>query len=105
MSAAKHTPGPWFIRETPNRIEVCTDDCGEGAWFPIWGVADVAPRSEGLANAQLIAAAPELLETLEHLAQRSDDLDTYSAEYYRSEMRRCIEDALEVVTRATGGAL
>ena len=65
MSDAKHTPGPWAVSTQGVGFEV---DSADG-----WQVAQAQQRHEDgrgkeatmrLANARLIAAAPELLEAL-----------------------------------------
>jgi hypothetical protein len=70
----KHTPGSWEVQETQRELQVITlpggaiesvviADCnvslGKG-WLT---------EGETLANARLIAAAPEMLEALERIAQ------------------------------------
>lgn len=69
---AKHTPGPWGIRnlssgEVPNGdIEIC----GSGARICIIEGSDAYHygwNSEREANARLIAAAPDLLGTLNRI--------------------------------------
>lgn len=57
----KHTPGPWRI--DPDNFNVYSD----GLLAQVYGHTH---NGERLANAQLIAAAPELLETLE-MAQKA----------------------------------
>ena len=61
MTAAKHTPGPWTIRE-PNGAGHGVSIPEIGAWF---GAMAWAP--ETMANARLCAAAPDLLEALKGL--------------------------------------
>jgi hypothetical protein len=53
----KHTPGPWSINE---RAQVVAADGGHIAYV------ECAPV---IANARLVAAAPELLEALQLIAQ------------------------------------
>lgn len=58
----KHTPGPWARRPGYDDYKVVNADG--------WRIADchdAPPRINGLANARLIAAAPELLEALERM--------------------------------------
>lgn len=58
MSKTKHTPGPWGASGTVVRA-----DNGQGAVIAELGKV----RDVNLANAALIAAAPELLRALEDL--------------------------------------
>ncbi len=75
---AKHTPGPWGLETVPTSIGIC-HQIGP---FPSTGYMEdnhacvyVDGRNSGgdsnavelLANARLIAAAPELLEALEEM--------------------------------------
>ena len=63
MSEAKHTPGPWVSRETPDDADF-THEINSKA-TPYFGVAAVyAIAQNAPANARLIAAAPDLLEAL-----------------------------------------
>ena len=80
MTDAKHTPGPWSVRTTrgkPVRYDgkwlvdgptgLRSDVTGEKVGPP---VADVHLSHE---DARLIAAAPELLATLEDMAAWTDE--------------------------------
>ena len=71
-----HTPGPWEIDLNTRPAEVCTvyniptqpSEDGKGQeWCYIRGALGYwgADEKENMANANLIAAAPELLEALE----------------------------------------
>ena len=61
---AKHTPGPWFAADTflnnqPNKIYIRQKKYGGDI------VADMGPTREvNMANAALLAAAPDLLDAL-----------------------------------------
>ena len=67
MSGVKHTPGPW---------EVCyTDEIYAGSKH----IADafiyaIGSLEQAVANAHLIAAAPDLLEALENLLTEAEDV-------------------------------
>jgi hypothetical protein len=66
MGEAKHTPGPWKVTKSSERKTLCVvnDDtwiCGE--LQALNGTA--IDERECLANARLIAAAPEMYEALE----------------------------------------
>ncbi len=80
---SKHTPGPWTLETVPTSIGTC-HKIGP---FPSLGVREenhacvyadnVRPHDYGhshvgdelLANARLIAAAPEMLDLLQHMAE------------------------------------
>lgn len=101
---SKHTPGPWRIRteKVPNgyrtNIEV---DClliatCNGSTNAMW---DFVPGArEGLANAQLIAAAPDLLDALLEVDAtiQTNDVDKYSLEPLRELVKAAIAKATRV---------
>ena len=70
MSTTKHTPGPWSITKaykcnhSPDYFGAIFGPKGK---FPRPGEAYGRTREEAQANAHLIAAAPELLESAENL--------------------------------------
>lgn len=72
---AQHTPGPWEITISSDNESYRIHHADEEAMFKIAVVDGFAPvmdinndmEAEGLANAQLIAAAPDLLSALETL--------------------------------------
>ena len=75
MTENGHTPGPWEMRDvSQNWLEILSPL--EGGSSPV--IATVLPTQyavlgkspEQFANARLIAAAPELLRILEHIALR-----------------------------------
>lgn len=65
---SKHTPGPWRMIKWSGSINVSTPDNGFGTqpqwkiWDENWQGNPKTVRDEAIANAALIAAAPELLE-------------------------------------------
>jgi hypothetical protein len=61
---AKHTPGPWCLYQ-------------DGLWFDIYTADDehVVAIQTAIANARLIAAAPEMYEALCAVMSDTDDLD------------------------------
>ena len=76
MSEMKHTPGPWnILRKRPMQMtgnfhQVTDDDRYPAAFIPAWdnpGPGEEDGTEEALANARLIATAPELLEALKAL--------------------------------------
>lgn len=105
----KHTPGPWKVSETAdeNNNEIIVYEAGheKGA-----GIASVSPlpfySSESQrANAQLIAAAPELLEVCRDL------LEIVEFEYANdpepedlTSWKRAIKAARALIAKAEGNA-
>ena len=103
----KHTPGPWVIGAGYGRYK--TEITGPGrAVGGVWTRRDAGALSderrieddpEGIANARLIAAAPELLEALEAMneAFRVDQTRFTAAQ---ADAVRKMDAA---IARATGG--
>ena len=96
MSEKKHTPGEWFThREGHSTVYV---ECRIGGGL-IQEVAACRPTAAGReqqeANARLIAAAPELLEALQEVAD-------CGAEAW-GEDRPCVRIARAAIAKATGG--
>lgn len=65
MSEFKGTPAPW----TGKDINICSQDRA-GLQIAFLTTGNVDRRTEGLANAHLISAAPELLKTLLQMVER-----------------------------------
>ena len=84
-----HTPGPWTAHG-------CTLYAGTNRVAQTWTAEyDGVPTSEMVANARLIATAPELLESLKWaLEQIADDLDP--------DHQAAFDAAFAVVMRAKG---
>ncbi len=62
----KHTPGPW--QHTTGDTTVYADGVFVAECVPTSPWADDVPKREARANARLIAAAPELLASLQAVA-------------------------------------
>ena len=64
----QHTPGPWTIKFfrsiEPNHALICAEDWHDFASVVVRFCGDDTDDATGLANARLIAAAPEMLEAL-----------------------------------------
>ena len=78
---SEHTKGPWEVARTDAGIIVRTESAkktrfGASRYAAIGGFDRSNPEqlAEALANARLIAAAPELLEALEELSLLMDDV-------------------------------
>jgi len=73
---AQHTPGPWCISDISPTSVICERDQPGIAVMPF-----KREESERKANARLIAAAPDLLDALERLAENpqsfADIMDCY----------------------------
>ena len=73
MNESKHTPGPWVARAVPSskwETEILDE---EG--YSIFAITKIGPRQAvcNRANALLIAAAPDMLATLEELLNVFDN--------------------------------
>ena len=66
----EHTPGPWMVRLTDHDIDVIQTAPGPGyiAAVKNWSLGQ--HHSESLANARLIAAAPDLHRVVEAVSAR-----------------------------------
>lgn len=97
----KYTPGPWYalkdnesspaghlVRSEPSKIEVAR---ASNIYMD---------RSERLANARLIAAAPELLEALEALSEAFE----YSSKMGRTGFGIVFKQADAAIAKARGRA-
>jgi len=72
----KHTPGPWFVDNKSPFLVRAGDDI-DGRHIAHIGPANYTPRFDvDEPNARLIAAAPDLLEALEYVA----DIDVSGAD-------------------------
>jgi hypothetical protein len=88
----KHTPGPWEVQVFDGRIEVVD---ASGAVVLVFRNAS----AETLANARLIAAAPELLEALRDVLRIAK-----AASIGVTGNAKRIERAESAIAKATGGA-
>lgn len=69
IEQAKHTPGPWWIIDRsgfdPLYVDIGSNSWGAFARVVVRINGEDLKEPEGIANARLIAAAPELLKALE----------------------------------------
>lgn len=65
----KHTPGPWKYSTSPqpNGCPIIGNTKGLGVAMLMHSVNDAHHRETAIANAKLIAAAPDMLEALQEL--------------------------------------
>jgi hypothetical protein len=67
---SKHTAGPWFVENEYNVFAVDTHRLVASAGGYASNVRSVQVHVENVANARLIAAAPDLLSVLREIRQR-----------------------------------
>lgn len=99
MSAAKHTPGPWWVTDSGVR-DAGGYICHTNKAQRYEGQDERYERetAERAANARLIAAAPELLEALSQIRELA-----YSGRH--EEHFNAIQDRAEAaLAKAAGGA-
>lgn len=104
----KHTPAPWIIQNEDSAETVFYIQCKSGNLGSAYNKAG----GEGLANARLIAGAPELLEALQNFVESIDlivegqkigdipDTEKYSA-YSRIQKSMTYIKAKEAIKKAT----
>lgn len=103
MGDAKYTPGPWISRgpvddgygQHTNALRIYSGDKDSSRW-----VADVGCHmdDERIANANLIAAAPDLLWALERLARHDAEADVREGLPHCSEL----DHAADVIAKVKG---
>lgn len=114
-----HTPGPWVARELTNGTHSIDRAEGADRWYGLASVitmvesedddlAGPAPSPEGIANARLIATAPELLielrqavVQLEMVAECLTEGRHDEALLYASSLMRTKRNAIAKATGAT----
>ena len=99
MTQEKHTPGPWRVGPFEGHVE---SESGRFICSAMGTTASPDPgdtiRNENLANAALIAAAPELLEAARLMVEAATDPTLCPEDYER------FVDRLEsAIAKATGG--
>ena len=111
--AMKHTPGPWEVADLPHSIVVRTESpnktpYGASRYAAIGGFdrSDPDQLDEALANARLIAAAPDLLSALDDLARYADTCELFLRETHPGKadmLRKRVTAAIDAMAKATGG--
>lgn len=115
MSAFNGTPGPWGIVDRGIwDISIEADGTvahvnNKGAWFPSNGGESISGRSHNtmLADARLIAAAPELLDALQRLnsaTRRYMEERPESDAEWASDEPSVLSVVDAAIAKATGGA-
>lgn len=98
MADAKHTPGPWSFRLVKVQREVFSVAHGFGGPVAYVHGQNVS-EAESIANARLVAAAPELLEAADLVNVECRALSPTSAAHIGKLIR-----AIEVLNRARAKA-
>lgn len=98
---SKHTPGPWFLTGRMTRYVEARIPSGLIQEVAACGPteADGGYGETQIANAKLIAAAPDLLEALEDL-KREIILSDVDMEYIESHFRPWLNKAESAVAKA-----
>jgi hypothetical protein len=98
MSEAKHTPGPWdWKQDKDNPLKFSISD-GE---MILWLDTDLEGYEEiAKANAQLIAAAPSMLDALEYLKEMASYTIGYKNNF--PGIFDAIEKAESIINKAKG---
>lgn len=106
MEEMKHTPGPWRIGTAPPNGEQ-TIGTIRGMMVAV-ATTGVGMEEETLANARLIAAAPELLEALKLAANALDkmgdmpDSDVSPHAWFSLDCENIVENSKSLIAKATG---
>lgn len=96
------TPGPWVIGRSGHGRPYQVETAG-GLCITKWGGISRPASAEGEANAQLIAAAPELLDALESLKCELI-LSDVDMDYIESHFRPWLDKAAAAIAKARGTA-
>jgi hypothetical protein len=98
MSAHTHTPGPWVATNCGSHIQVHREGWPRDAW----SVCSFGFQANDKANANLVAASPDLLAALKGLMQRAvKDAEKY-AQNGNEPIWAYISDASDAIAKAEG---
>lgn len=112
MNHPQHSPGPWII-DTREHVHAIQDSNRQDLTYqdttPQKDYGSITSRGrskiETLANARLIAAAPELLEALARSKNELEDLSFYlESQCIFGTWKATIEKARAAIAKATGDA-
>lgn len=103
-----HTPGPWTARKIDYHVTIFTEAINYDN-YQICEVWNGGPKEgneelqkECNANADLIAAAPDLLKALEDLIEDIKSCSGGSDEFTLDQAMSLVDDAVKVVNKAKG---
>ena len=100
MEEMKHTPGPWRIGTAPPNGEQ-TIGTIRGMMVAV-ATTGVGMEEETLANASLIAAAPEMLEALQSLVNQFLQRGVFTDPEHPDRIALALAES--AIAKATGGA-
>ena len=86
--SAKHTPGPWFIEDNGKCIDITASEgsgCKGDRYMRVGGTIDIA-------DARLIAAAPELLDALRDMVSDRECLSEATVNFARAAIAKATGD-------------
>lgn len=86
-----HTPGPWRVSDALTDIEIVTD-CPPGNESEC--IVRFKGQKNARANAQLMAAAPELLNALEQMLEADGELDAMDFDQARDALDKATMSAV-----------
>ena len=110
MTNTQHTPGPWAIGRdgyNPDKIYADQDTVAAVFGLPLHStIGDVRGDNrwaQGLANARLIAAAPDLLAALQRVVDRATHAKPDSCgQEMRAIRAALVDEARAAIAKATG---
>lgn len=109
MTSTKHTPGPWFY-DGDGFDSLADADCGTDGYEvftkdehgdvnqPVCSLADTCDENETEANANLIAASPDLLQALEKLLAQCEKIEEARCQSFYD-----CDEARAAIAKALGG--
>lgn len=102
MNEPKHTPGPYKVQQWSDCYTIFTDHPD----YSVRSIADtVGDMPQDQVNAQLLAAAPEMLEALSRCKNELEELSFYlEAQCIFGTWKATIEKARAAIAKATGDA-
>ena len=108
MNTTKHTPGPWIIASDDLSIEAPSHPSNGTPLIAQLYASSHFGYDERMANARLIAAAPELLETLKAVLSFMDT-DSRNDQQFDPALKLdssiAVEAAYEAIAKATNPTL
>jgi hypothetical protein len=98
--SAQHTPGPWGVSQ--GHVGGIVAHPGPRGIGHALGMN----HAEQMANARLMAAAPDLLAALTalHANMQAQDVEKDAERPTEDEYRRCMRNAVRAIAKATGSA-